>query len=100
METACGKGPETGEMPSDTPARPSMPVVLLIIAFSAWTSMVLYLTAPIPPGQRVFVAGSLLAVGALICGMGYLSTLRRGALRKRQETLDKLLEMRRRERTR
>ena len=79
--------------------RKPAPVLLYLAAgFAAWAVTVLYITATVEPAARVLVAGPLLAMGALILGMGYLSILRRRALRKRQDTLGRLLEKSRNER--
>jgi hypothetical protein len=83
---------------SDDTSRGLSPSQLLLAAgYAAWVVVVLYYTASLPPAQRFLVAGTLLAVGGLVCGMGYLSTLRRSALRQRQDSLQRLLEKRRRE---
>lgn len=79
--------------------RKPAPVLLYLAAgYAAWAVIVLYITAPVEPAARVLVAGPLLAMGALICGMGYLSLLRRRALHERRDTLGRLLEKSRRER--
>ena len=85
-------------MPGPQKARPTGPLMLLLLGYAGWTVVVLSFTASAPPAQRVLLAGSLLAVGGLVCGMGYLSALRRRALRQRQDSLQRMLERRRRER--
>lgn len=94
------RGEGWNEMSGEKGGGPSPALIALVTGLAAWTVMVIVLTASVPPAQRVLLAGSLLAVGGLICGMGYLSTLRRRALRQRQDSLRRMLERRRRERTR
>jgi len=74
-------------------------MMLLLSMYTVWVVIVLVITAPLALVQRVLVAGPLLAIGGLLCGMGYLSSLRRRALRRREGSLQRLLEQRRRERT-
>ncbi len=85
-------------MANDTDGRPSPVLLFLAAGYVAWVIIVLYITSPVEPAQRVLVAGPLLGMGALIAGMGYLSLLRRRALRQRQSSLERMLELRRRER--
>jgi len=85
-------------MSDETSSGPLPALLLLVAGYAAWVVIVLYITSSVLPAQRVLVAGSLLAVGALVCGMGYLSTIRRRAMRQRQDSLQRILEKRRRER--
>ena len=85
-------------MTDERPHRPSRALLVIASGYAAWVVLVLYYTASVILAQRVLMAGSLLAVGGLVCGMGYLSTLRRRALQQRRDSLQKILEKRRRER--
>jgi uncharacterized membrane protein YidH (DUF202 family) len=84
-------------MQDEKPRRTSRALMLLAAGYAAWVVIVLYITSTGAPAQRALLAGTLLAVGGLICGMGYLSILRRSALRQRQDALQRLLDKRRRE---
>lgn len=85
-------------MAGNEEGKPAPVLLFLAAGYAAWAVIVLYITATVQPAQRVLVAGPLLGMGALICGMGYLSLIRRRALRARQSSLERLLELRRRER--
>jgi hypothetical protein len=83
-------------MAGDNDGKPAPVVPLLLAGYAAWVVIVLCITSSVEPGARVLVAGPLLAMGALISGMGYLSLLRRRALNERREALGRLLEKSRR----
>jgi hypothetical protein len=85
-------------MAKDPDVRPGPMLLVLAAGYVAWVLIVLTITSSVQPAQRVLVAGPLLAIGALITGMGYLSLIRRRALRVRQSSLERMLELRRRER--
>lgn len=85
-------------MAKDSDGRLGPMLLVLAAGYVAWVVIVLFITSSVEPAQRVLVAGPLLAIGALITGMGYLSLIRRRALRMRQSSLERMLELRRRER--
>jgi uncharacterized membrane protein YidH (DUF202 family) len=84
-------------MQDEKPRRTSWALMLLSAGYAAWVVTVLFITSSGVPAQRALIAGTLMAVGGLVCGMGYLSILRRSALRQRQDSLQRLLDKRRRE---
>ena len=74
------------------------PLAIISVVIAAWGVAVTLYARSMPAPQGVYAGGALFAVGCLIAGMGYLSMLRREALRKRESSLKKILEERRRER--
>jgi len=74
------------------------PAAVLVAVLAGWTAFVIFYISGVPAGQRPLLGGSLFGVGCLLAGMGYLSMLRRQAMRQRQQSLAAILEKRRRER--
>jgi len=85
-------------MSAKTGDGPPPALLALVAGYAVWAVVVLYITSTVALPQRAIVAGTLLAIGALVGGMGYLSTLRRRAMRARQDSLQRILEKRRKER--
>ena len=72
-----------------------------IAAFAVvWTLVVAAVTSTMPSGPwegRLLAVAPLGVVGAVICALGYLSLMKRRAIRRHQSSLQKMLEERRRE---
>jgi hypothetical protein len=79
---------------------PSRPLFIVAVVIAAWAVAVVFYASTFPDGEGVLAGGALFGVGCLIAGMGYLSMLRRSAMRKRESSMKKLLEKRRQERER
>ena len=77
---------------------PGRPLLIVAVVIAAWATAVVFYARTFPDGQGILAGGALFGVGCLIAGMGYLSMLRRVAMRNRERSMQKLLEKRRRER--
>jgi len=85
---------------TETRARPDRIPILFIVVFAiAWSALVFWYVAfagaqsmPSTPQQRLWAAPPLVVVGAVICALGYMSLLKRRAMRGTRQSLDRLLE--------
>lgn len=69
-----------------------------IAVFSVtWAIVVLWLALSAPPDGRLLSAGPVAVVGVVIGALGYLSMIKRRAVRARQASIQKMLELRRQE---
>jgi uncharacterized membrane-anchored protein len=90
---------------TEQPQRPDrVPQWFIIIFAVAWSLVVLWLVSfsgnsspPMSSQQRLVAAAPLAVVGAVICALGYLSMVKRRAMRRSQSSLNRLLERRRQE---
>jgi NADH:ubiquinone oxidoreductase subunit K len=61
-------------------------VVALFVAYGGGS------TGGSTPGGRLWTAAPLAVVGAVICALGYMSMLKRRAMRRSQSSLERLLK--------
>jgi len=81
-----------------------IPMMFVAIFATAWALVVILFVlsdngspASFSPQQRLWAAAPLAVVGAVICALGYLSMVKRRAMRRSRSSLDRLLEQRRQE---
>jgi hypothetical protein len=85
-------------MPDDSGGSVLVPRVFIGIFAVVWALVVVILVMGLPPDQRLLSAGPLAVVGAVIGALGYMSMVKRRAVRDRQKAMERMLEQRRRER--
>ena len=84
---------------ADQPGAVSVGPRSFLAVFSvAWALVVVWLALSMPPEQRLLSAGPVAVVGAVIGALGYLSMVKRRAVRARQDSIQKMLKLRRQER--
>jgi flagellar basal body-associated protein FliL len=90
---------------TEPPKRPDrIPLMFVVIFAIAWALVMLWfvssegMSSPSSSAQqRLPAAAPLAVVGAVICALGYLSMVKRRAMRRSQSSLNRLLEQRRQE---
>jgi hypothetical protein len=87
-------------MAAQSEKRDRSPLAFIAAFAAVWTLVVAWVGATTPSGPwegRFLAIAPLAVVGAVICALGYLSLIKRRAIRNHQSSLKKILEERRRE---